>query len=471
MKSEENAYSARSPKLVSLLDCNADLPLSERLYQRIRELILSGSLSHGSRLASSRALAASLAMSRNSALVAIERLIADGLLESRRGSGVYVSYSGPRVAVQQSPNDSKVGTSYVPFRLGWQYDGFPIEVWRRLQFRRWRQAIDSTFMRKGTSTGLLRLRRAIAAHVAVTRGIDCAPEQIVITTCGPSAIYLIGRALRLHGSEAWVEDPSNQLFPTALQDCGIRVAPIPVDADGIDIETGKRLAPHAKVALVTPSCQEPTGCKLSELRRRGLIQWAHKNHAWILEDDFNWSCSSAGTSPLPLVVQDRERTIYLNSFNHRLFPGLRIAYLITPAHLVDRFAVAQGVESDVNIHNQMVLADFMESGYLDDHLRQTYASCIESRTALRDAIERELRPFLTPHESSSSNYFVCTLDTVTEAEFVARCAENGIVISGMSSFRVSPSDREQIVLGFARYKPKAISDAVTKLRAVFEDLR
>ena len=205
----------------------------------------------------------------------------------------------------------------------------------------------------------------------------------------------------------------------------------------MNIEAGKRLSPRAKIALVTPSCQAPTGVRLAEPRQRSLVQWAHDNSAWILEDDFNWNSDNNGAAARPLAAQDRMRTLYFNSFNHTLFPGLRIAYLITPAHLVDRFAAVQATEGDVNVPNQMILADFIDGGYLDDHLRRLRACCAERRAVLRGAIEQQLLPFLTPHDGTSSNYFVCTLNTVSEAALVARCAEKHIVVRGMSSVRRS----------------------------------
>jgi len=202
-----------------------------------------------------------------------------------------------------------------------------------------------------------------------------------------------------------------------------------------------------------------------------LVRWARDNHAWILEDDFNYSSGPNNQVTLPLITLDGARTFYFNSFNHTLFPGLRIAYFITPPTLVDRFAAAQGKEGDVNVPNQMILSDFIEGGYFDDHMRRLQIHCSEKRALLETAIKEKLLQFLTPHESSSSNYFICTLNGVSENAIIDSCRESGLVIRGMSTFRANRCDVQQIVLGFACYESKELWDSTTKLRAAFEALR
>lgn len=466
----EKTGAPSGPRFIGSLHDGTDAPVHERVYQRIRHLILSGFFSNGSRIAASRALAASLGISRNSVLTAIERLIADGLVESRRGSGTYVVYSGPRVAAPFLPAPLLEEGGCVPFQLGWAFDIFPTRIWKRLQLRRWRQPSDGGFLQLGRATGWPQLREAIAAHVAMSRGIECSPDQVIVTTCGPSAANLVVRALGLSGSESWVEDPACQSLIGALQSSGVHVVPVPVDEEGIQVEAGKRLSPHARLALVTPSCQAPTGVKLGEGRRRSLVRWAHDNNAWVFEDDFNYSTDQKGRLVLPLATLDQTRTFYFNSFNHTLFPGLRIAYFITPPALVDRFAAVQGKEGDVNVPNQMILADFIEGGYLDDHLRRLQAHCSERRAILNAAVEEKLFQFLTPHESTSSNYFVCTLNGVAENALIESCKEQNLVIRGMATFCAIRRDIQQIVLGFAPYKPKKLLDSAAGLRSVFEML-
>lgn len=174
--------------------------IHENVYRRLRSLIVSGALARGARVASSRKLAADLQISRNSVLTALDRLVADGWVEARNRSGLYVSYSGPRVAPPATTHFAGESVDASPFALGWASDVFPVQIWKRLQSRRWRN-IPETLLERGDSKGLAALRAAIAAHVTLRHGFGCSPDQIFVVTCIPAAIDLaIGAGKRLIGN-------------------------------------------------------------------------------------------------------------------------------------------------------------------------------------------------------------------------------------------------------------------------------
>jgi GntR family transcriptional regulator/MocR family aminotransferase len=458
---------ARAPKFIRLIDQNEKLPIHERLYRRVRQLILSGALAGGSRLASSRALAASLGISRNSVLTALDRLIADGWLETRRNSGVYVSYTGLKISAPIH-SDSDTGQETVPFALGWPADIFPVKTWKRLQMRSWHRVPDGILL-QGEPLGVPALRAAIAAYVAVTRGLECSAHQVIITTSIPSGIDLAVRALGLSGSEIWVEDPCDPAPFNALLRSGVRLVPVPVDKRGIDVEAGKRSVPNAKMAFLTPTCQAPTGVTLSDERRNELIRWAEMSSAWIFEDDFNWNGDGIARSQRPVAVFDPVRTIYFNSFNSILFSGLRIAYIIVPLDLVDRFAAVRGTEGDVNTANQMVLTDFIDGGYLDDHQRRLDACNAERRAAVSRCVQQELSGFLTSRDAVGG-YFICTLNSVSEPALLEATRAAGPIVTGMSAYRMMAVQRDEIILGYSQHKPAALSAAAIKLRSVLESI-
>src|ERR1700761_8600753 len=205
-KSGPKRGDARAPGFMRLTDQDKDLPLNERIYRRIRHLIQSGALPEGSRIAPSRALATSLGVSRNSVTNALDRLIANGFLESRSTSGVYVSYSGQSKPAQSEEDAFGNAAEDAPFALGWATDVFPVEVWKRLQLRRWRNMPDSA-LTQGNRLGLPELRKTIAAYVALKRGIECSAAQVIVTTSIPSGVDLAARALGLSQKTAWIEDP------------------------------------------------------------------------------------------------------------------------------------------------------------------------------------------------------------------------------------------------------------------------
>lgn len=454
--------------LISLPADDSGVRTHERLYRQIRSLILAGALPSGSGLASSRTLAKHLGISRNSVVAAFDRLRADGWLAARKSSGVYVTYSGGTMPLKAAGRfaDSEPRPFCLDART---LDVFPIQLWNRLQSRRWK-AISNSSLQIGEPQGWAPLREAISAHAALTRGIDCSPDEVMVTTTVPSAIDLAVRALGLAGSEAWVEDPGYLAAKRALQNNAVRLAPVRVDTAGLDVEYGKRMAPRAKIAVVTPACQFPTNVTMSPARREQLANWAQADQAWIIEDDYDWQSGSASALPRPIASKCRTNVIYVNSFNPMLFPALRIAYIICPAALVDRFAAVRfGLDQHSNVPNQMVMADFIEDGHLDQHLRRLRQAYAERRSALILAIEREFPDKMSPSRQSMGTQVVATLHNLRERSVIARCAASGIRLEGMQKFRLVETELEQVVFGYAGFTPDAIAAAVSRMAAAIEN--
>ncbi|HSM96144.1 MAG TPA: PLP-dependent aminotransferase family protein, partial [Rhizomicrobium sp.] len=453
---KRHAIERRAAAFIHLVDDhdNDVTPLHERLYQRVRNLILSGALSHGARLAPSRSLANMLGISRNSVMTALDRLIADGLLESRQGSGVYVRYAGARnVHVPKT----KTGTDAPPpFRLGVPpVDVFPAAVWSRLQSRRW-QRVSPDLLHGDDPAGWEGLREAIATHVAMTRGIDCSADQVVVTSCTAAGIDLVVRALGLSGHDVWMEDPGYGAATQALQNSGVRVVPVPVDKSGIDVEAGLHLAPRARAAFVTPACQFPIAATMSPARRRALVAWVKERNGWILEDDFDWNNSGMNPPPKPLAAVYPSRTIYFNTFNHLLFPTLRIGYIIAPMALVDRFiAVQRGLNGSSNVPNQMVMADFINGGHLDDHIKRLKTCQEERRAALLQALDTQLSDFLVPLTSNAGSHIVCRTRGLPVNQIVGLAQAENISVPPMANYQLAATGDERVLLGYAGYTPAA----------------
>jgi GntR family transcriptional regulator/MocR family aminotransferase len=308
------------------------------------------------------------------------------------------------------------------------------------------------------------LREAIAAHVALTRGVGCSPGQVVVATCIPAAIELAIDALGLSGSEFWVEDPCCRSTSRALVRSGVKVVPIEVDEAGINVQKGMRSAPHAAGVFTTAACQAPTGAALAKERRHQLAEWAGRAGAWIFEDDFNWNGDGSSKPAAPYATYDPVRTIYFNSFNNVLFPGLRIAYLVSPPKLVDTFNAIRGTEGDVSSANQVVLAEFMASGHFHAHLRRLNECNTERRAALLDCVERELCGYLVP-KRTIGGYFICGVENKSEAEVLKRCTTHNLVVTGISTFHLTPGERNEVVLGFSQFQPAMLRHAAIEMRA------
>jgi GntR family transcriptional regulator / MocR family aminotransferase len=381
----------------------ASPPAYRQLYEQIREAILSGQLEAGTRLPASRHLAAESGVSRNTVLAAFEQLHAEGYLVGRPGSGTYVAnvlpdqMVSPRVPADRRPGSapgtsrlskrgrrlvaaprmplpSLTGTSpaATAFQIGLPaVDEFPIEVWKRLYATRLRDSVRQ-LMPYGDATGYRPLREAIAAYVATSRGIRCTADQVVVMSGSQQALELSARLLLDPGDAAWLEDPGYLGARAALISAGARIAPVPVDDNGIDVEVGIEREPDARLVIVTPSHQFPLGVTMSLERRLALIEWANRSGAWVVEDDYDSEFRYQGRPLAALQAIDQyQRVIYVGTFSKLMFPGLRLGYLIAPLELVDAFLAAHlSVDMHAHLLDQAVTSDFMNTRHFEQHLRR-----------------------------------------------------------------------------------------------------
>jgi GntR family transcriptional regulator/MocR family aminotransferase len=462
----------RAPKYFRLVTAEeGGAPIHEQLYQRVRELIISGALQHGARLAPSRSLAASLGVSRNSVLTALDRLTADGFLEARKGSGVYIAYRGAHSAPQSVPGAEYSPKEPLPFALGVPpTDIFPARLWERLQARIWKRLSPLT-LHEDDAVGWLGLRQAIATHVAMTRGLQCSPAQVVVVSCIAAGLDLAVRSLDLVGKSVWMEDPGYNAAASALQYAGVRVVPVGVDQFGIDVEAGRRAASNAKGVFVTPACQFPNNVAMSKSRRSELLAWAEEFDGWILEDDFGAQSADPAHRPPALAATPGSRVIYFNTFNQVLFPALRVAYLILPAALVTRFAAVQkGLSGSANIPNQMVLADFIAQGHLDAHIKQLLSARELRRAALVHALEARLSEHLSFGDARSGYHIVCSPKRVTIEQVLAGCRMQNLVVEPLAKYILGANRSQQLLLGYLGFTPTAIADAAERLCAVLDSI-
>ena len=189
--------------------------------------------------------------------------------------------------------------------------------------------------------GELELWREIADYLAVARGINCSPSQIIITGGFSAGLGLALTVLGLGGYTAWVENPGFPFTRKGLELARLSLAPVPVDAEGIDIDHGLRHHPDAKLVVVTPGQQAPLGPTLSLERRLHLLEWAAANQVWVIEHDYLSALQLAGRAAPALASLDRDaRVIHIGSFSKTISPTVRLGSLVAPVELVSRFSEA-----------------------------------------------------------------------------------------------------------------------------------
>lgn len=389
-----------------VLDRTDPQGLARQVHAALRAMVLDGVLPAGARLPSSRALADAWGIARNTVVGALDRLIAEGLLLSRQGSGTFVAeVVGARVVRRPGAKAASGGLSargraaLADAMLQSQYgdrplapdvpalDRFPMDLWHRSVLRsarRQRAALLQSIDRRGFGP----LRQAIASHVGPARGVICAPEQIVILSSTRQAIQLAVTLLTEPGDAAAVEEPGYLGARQILGSGGLELATMPVDSGGADPEelSGVRLI------YLTPSHQYPLGVTMSLKRRMAALGVADRLGAWIIEDDYDGEFQNRG-HPAPSLhgLSGGGRVIYVGTFSKAMFPAIRLAYLVAPPDLVDAFAAVRvRLDGATQLHGQAALADFMESGAFAGHIRRMRGLYAEREEALLDRLRRRL---------------------------------------------------------------------------------
>jgi len=485
------------------VDRSSEAPsVVQQAYLQIRVAILSGGLSPGTKLPSSRDLAVRLDIARASVVAAYEQLFVEGYLTAVVGSGTYVSSDLPEVIegarpreanagasrpagrnigrFKAPPNDDEVSvalepafTDERPFNTGRTLmDARSIEHWRRLTHQAARNLGPSDF---GYSNplGLPALRQAVCDYLQAARAVRCTPEQVVITAGAQQAVDLAARVLLRAGDEVWVEDPGYPFTRFALDILGVATRPIPVDSQGLVVSIGTHLAPEARAAFVTPSHQYPTCVVLSMARRLELLDWAREKKAWIVEDDYASEFRYSGRPLASLQGLDEfERVIYVGTLNKALFPGLRLGYAVVPPPLIRRFAEVRNLmDRQPPSLNQTVAAEFMQQGYLAGHIRRMRDQYRVQRDTLVSALGRLAGDWLCVDVPDQGMHLVAHLrDTVSRSDIAIEQAglDAGVVARAMSRLYVSAPPRSALMLGFSGYSPRAISSAAVLLARVLK---
>lgn len=364
------------------LDRRRATPLHRQIYERYRSAIEGGLLAPGERIASARSLAAELGVARGTVEAAYAQLAGEGYLRTRGQAGTVVAPLVP--AMRPAPDKAMrrpvpprsqglpLSGEPQPLQLGIPaLDAFPRKLWARLANRVIR-ATSAAELHYGDPSGLPALREAIAKYLLVSRGVACAPAQVIVTNGHRHSLALVARLVLKAGDAVWMEDPGYPAAREVLEACGASLVHVPVDGEGLRVEDGMRLAAKARLALVTPSHQAPLGVSLSLARRLQLLQWAARAKAWVVEDDYDGEYRYSGP-PLPALksLDARDRVIYAGSFSKVLFPALTLSYLVLPAQLAQRAEAACRLLGNGPPHiTQAIVASFMAGGHFARHLKK-----------------------------------------------------------------------------------------------------
>jgi GntR family transcriptional regulator/MocR family aminotransferase len=478
----------REPRAPTLpLPRGDGLSLRAAIHRACLDAIVAGRLPAGSRLPSARQLAADWRVSRNTVDDAIAALQADGVVVRRVGAGTFVASVPPRrkAAMRETTAAARAvlhdvsrwtrrtterdAPGAVPrpqaFVAGLpDVDAFPLALWRRLTAARLRTS-GRDLLGYAPPAGLPALRSALARHLALSRGLACAPEQVMIVNSTMQAVDLAARVLLERGERAWIEDPCYPNLRSTLAMAGVRAVGVPVDAAGLDVAAGCARAPRAALVHVSPACQYPLGVALAPERRRLLLDRAAARGAWILEDDYQADLALDGRPPAPLAAVDRSgRVLHLGTFTNAVYPSLRLAWIVLPAALVTTFeAVRAQLDHHSNAVAQAVLADFIDGGHLAAHLRRMRALYAARRDALLAALARHGVPAERIGPAHAGMHVAVHLPrSRPDRAVAARAAEAGVAVMPLSRYAVA-ARVNGLLLGYAALDERALTLAAVRL--------
>src|ERR1043165_4881836 len=486
-------YSSALPNGLIALDAKSGTPLYRQLYDSLRRAILAGQLAPGTRLQSTREMAAALSVSRNTVVNAYEQLLAEGYLEGQVGSGTYVSRALPEDLLHVKPvtrsftraggkslrlsSRGKVFADFAPsvprppepvrpFQTGVPaLDSFPFDAWSKLAAKHWRRPADS-LLGYGEPQGHAPLRRAVASYLGLSRAVRCTPEQVVIVDGAQMAFDLTARVLLDPGDAAWVEEPGYPGARAAFIAAGARLVHVPVDDDGLDLTAGARLDRGARLVYVTPSHQSPLGMTMSLPRRLALLDWASRAGAWVVEDDFDSEYRYEGRPLASLQGLDRDgRVVYVGEFSKCLFPSLRLGYLVGPPNLVDAFVAARSMSGRHSpTIEQAVLTDFMEEGHFGRHIRRMRTLYRGRQSALVKEIRREAGALIEVEPSPAGIHLVAWLrEGLDDLEVTREADARGVETQPMSAFYAGKPGRGGVELGYAAYNEAKLRRGAARL--------
>lgn len=449
-------------------------PLTGQIQTAVKREIAEGVLRPGTRLPSSRALADDLRVSRSVVVEAYGQLIAEGYLEAVQGSGTRVAgHLAPVPVVPTLLDEGRVPAVRWDLRTGGAVAAhFPHREWSGA-YQKALRSVGRGELGYPPLSGARELREELTRYLARVRGVRTAPEEIMVVQGFAHGLALLCSALpRIGIGTVAVEDPGLVRQQRFIKEAGLSPVPVPVDAEGIDVQALARTGVRAVV--VTPFHQFPTGVTLSAQRRAMLVNWARQSGGYLIEDDYDGDFWLERRPP-PLALQRLapDRVVYAGTASKALAPALRLGWLAAPPAV---FTALEQVRSERDLGSeslgQLAFAELLRGGGLDRHLRRLRTRYRERREALGQAVQRHL-PGTAVLGSSAGLHACLRLPSHTdEALLVTGALNSSVLVRGGREFTTLPGSRRDptLVVGYAGVPTSALVDAVREVGRVWARL-
>ena len=426
----------------------------------LRAGIRGGRLAAGTRLPSTRALAADLGVTRRVVVEAYDQLAAEGYVTARQGAGTVVNVVPRRAST--APAAEAAPPLVVDFRPGRPDPAlFPRAAWARAT-RAAVAGLGPAELDGADRRGVPALRTALAEYLGRVRGVDAHPDRIVVCSSFGHAVDLLVRVLPQHGFA--VEEPGYPVARTRLRRDGRRAEPVPVDDEGLVVDALRRTDTTAVV--VTPAHQSPTGVALTARRRADLVAWARDVDGYVVEDDFDAEFRYDRRPVGALQGLAPDRVVYCGTTAKTLATGLRLGWMVLPEALVDDVvALRADTDGATSAILQATFAQLLRSGDLDRHLRRSRRVYRARRDAVVTAVHRWLPQAAVSGIAAGLNVVLTLPDGTDEQAVVARAAERGIGVYPRGFFTTEPASAG-LVLGYGTVSPDHVERGVRVLAEV-----
>ena len=443
------------------------------LETALRDAVRTGRLGPGTRLPSSRVLAADLGVARNTVAEAYSQLVAEGWLTAERGSST-------RVASRSATVPAEAPAAAGP-RRAFRYDlrpgvpdvsAFPRSAWLAAA-RRALLAAPAGALGYGDPRGHPELRQALAGYLARARGVRASPGRIVVCSGFTQGLALLSQVLRARGGTTLaVEEYSLPSLRATAGAAGLNLIPLPVDGRGAAVHE----AGAVDAILCTPAHQFPLGAALAPQRRTVAVDWARASGGLVVEDDYDGEFRYDRQPVGAVQALAPEHVVYGGSASKSLAPAFRLGWLILPAHLVDDVAAARELADGPGSRlDQLTLADFIVSGGYDRHVRRARLAYRRRRDRLVAAL-RQQAPQVRLTGIAAGLHVLCELPpgpgaaAAAEQDVVARAAARGLAVAPLAPYRVTGRhDRPALIVGYGTPPEHAFSGAVARLCAVLRE--
>ncbi len=456
------------------VDRESGTSLTKQIYSSLKDGILSGALIQGEKLPSSRELAKQLHVARNIAIESYEQLIAEGYVYAKRGSGTYVceavklETASAKQALVQNENPNRQ-TAVVSFRTGVpDLNTIPVQKWAKT-YKEIAISVAPTQLDYQSSLGEFELRYQLSLYLRRARGVDAAPENILITNGAAQSFSLLSRLVPDDGY-ALVENPLSYGIRHTLESNNITVRAIELDSCGMRTSQLPVIPPH--LIFTTPSHQFPTGVVLPAKRRIELVQYARNHDAYIVEDDYDSEFRFDG-SPIQSMQQlDPERVIYVGTFSKTLMPALRMGYMVLPSRLRAQMEEAKFV---ADLHSpaleQLAMAKFIEEGQFDRHIRRMRKIYLSRRNFLIKCLHDTFGEMVCVSGADAGMHLIATFHGIRFDEpLMQKIKDAGVEISAVVKHCLpsvsSTAYGESLIFGYGNTESASIDAGIKLLYAV-----